>query len=280
MAKIYFAPDPDSDAELQREIDRAHSTFRLFLRELEWENRRIIPALGLACVKIPFCDPPSGKRRSKDEGPEVEQMWVNEVSFDGKLVKGVLINSPHWLKSVQEGDEVEIPINGISDWMYSVNDRVYGAYTVNYLRRKMGRGERKAHDNAWGLDFGDPNVIHVVPPDWYGKSPAKPGFFGRLFGTTPKVEPIDPDSCEHPMALNMRESLRNHIKEHPDAATEGDERGWTPLHSMTVAGSETAVSILLKLGADPNAETTDGVTPKQIAKSLGWKKVARVLAGN
>ncbi|MEI8384114.1 MAG: hypothetical protein WCJ09_28645 [Planctomycetota bacterium] len=97
---------------------------------------------------------------------------------------------------------------------------------------------------------------------------------------TPKEEPIDPDSCEHPMALNMRDYLKQHLKENPNGATEGDERGWTLLHSMTVAGSETAVSILLKLGADPNAETTDGVTPRQLAKTLGWKKVARLLAGN
>ena len=79
----------------------------------------IVPGLGLACVKVPFCDPPSARKRSQ-EGPAVEQMWVNEVSFDGKLVKGVLINSPHWLKSVKEGDDVEVPISGISDWMYSV----------------------------------------------------------------------------------------------------------------------------------------------------------------
>ena len=278
MAEIYFSPDPDSDPELQKEIERAHSTFRFFLRELEWENRRIVPALGLACVKVPFCDPPSARKRSQ-EGPAVEQMWVNEVRFDGKLVKGILINSPHWLKSVKEGDDVEVPISGISDWMYSVNDRVYGAYTVNYLRRKMSRGERKAHDNAWGLDFGDPDVIHVVPADWSGKTLPKPGFFARIFGTAPKLEPIDPDSCDHPMAINMGDSLKKHLKQNPEAATEGDERGWTMLHSMAVAGSETAVSILLKHGADPNAETTDGVTPRQLRQDSGLEKGCQTACG-
>ena len=277
MTQIFFSPDPDKDEEMQHEIERAHETFRYFLRELVWENRRIVPALGLACVKVPFCDPPSAKKRKSDE-PQVEQMWVNEISFDGKLVKGVLINSPNWLKSVEQGDDVEVPIQGISDWMYSVDDRVYGAYTVNLMRKRMNRGERKQHDNAWGLDFGDPEVIHVVPLDWAGKPAAKPGLLGKLFGSTPKEEPIDP-ACEHPMAINMADSLKKHLKENPGSATEGDERGWTHLHDMSVAGSEVAVSILLKHGADANAATTDGVTPLQIAKTLGWKKIAKLLAG-
>jgi uncharacterized protein YegJ (DUF2314 family) len=278
MAEIYFSPDPDKDPEMQAAIENAQATFRFFLRELVWENHRIVPGLDLATVKIPFRDPPSTKR-SKDDGPEVEQMWINEVRFDGKFVRGVLINSPHWLKSVKEGDDVEVPISGISDWMYAINRRVYGAYTVNQMRKHMSHSERRQHDNAWGLNFGDPDIIHVVPAEWSGKAPARQGFLGRLFGQKPKDEPIDPASCEHPMALNMADSLKDHLKQDPASATKGDERGWTHLHDMTVAGSDVAVSILLKHGANPNAETTDGITPRQIAKTLGWTKVASLLAG-
>lgn len=277
MSQVFVSPDPDSDAEMWQANEQARAMFRFFLREVIWEDHRIVPGLGLACIKVPFCDPPSAKK-TKGDHPEVEQMWISEISFDGKIVKGTLLNSPNWLTSVKEGDDVTVPISGISDWMYLLDDRVYGAYTVNLLRKRMGRGERSQHDQAWGLDFGDPSVIHVVPPMYSGQEASKVGFLGRLLGQKPKNDPIDPDSCDHPMAINMGDSLRDHLKKNPGAATEGNDEGWTLLHDMTSAGSQGAVSILLKHGANPNAAAKNGVTPIQIAKALGWKKIAKRLA--
>lgn len=80
------------------------------------------------------------------------------------------------------------------------------------------------------------------------------------------------------MAVNMVGSLKEHLKTNPRAVTEGNEQGWTLLHDMTSAGSEMAVSILLKSGADPNHASKNGVTPIQIAKRLGWKKITKRLA--
>src|SRR5262245_10318977 len=126
-----------SDPEMLRAYEDARATFRYFWRELTWEGQRIVPALDLAYVKAPFSDSELGEQatRAKDT-PEVEHMWMSDVDFDGQIVSGVLLNAPNWLKSVKEGDQVRIPLDQISDWMYAIDGEVFGAYTVNVLRSR------------------------------------------------------------------------------------------------------------------------------------------------
>src|SRR6516164_4392246 len=105
-SKVFMADN--SDPEMQRAYENARATFRFFWREVNWERRRIVPALDLACVKAPFSDGEQGPRTKGNPG--VEHMWLSEVDFDGRLVSGVLLNAPNWLKTVKEGDPVCVPL--------------------------------------------------------------------------------------------------------------------------------------------------------------------------
>jgi uncharacterized protein len=241
----------DSDAEMQQAYQNARATFRYFWREIAWERRRIIPALNLAAVKAPFSDGKQTTATSKN--PKVEQMWMNEIDFDGRFVSGVLLNSPNWLKTVKAGDSARFALNEISDWMYAIDGEVYGAYTVNLMRSRMDRRERKEHDDAWGLNFGDPKTIRLVP------------------------DQNDTVLQEHPMSKNMAGSLKETLAKNPSMLHDKDDRGWTLLHSEALAGSTATVQQLLDAGADPNAKTQDGMTPLQLAKSLAWDNVVALL---
>ncbi|WP_029629924.1 DUF2314 domain-containing protein [Zavarzinella formosa] len=255
----------NNDPEMQQACENARASFRYFWREVSWERRRIIPALDMACVKTAFSDgePEAGGT----DNPEVEQMWLGDVDFDGEFVSGVLLNSPNWLKSVKAGDTARRPLGEISDWMYGISGEVFGAYTVNLLRSRMGRAERQEHDAAWGLNFGDPAKIRVAPEPNKGGGLLK-GWFGKK----------QPDSQEHPMSENMAATLRKQLKEDPSMLTVTDDRGWTFLHQEALAGNAATVKTLLEAGADPKAATHDGKTPLQLARSLGWEKVAALLA--
>lgn len=253
-----------SDPEMQQAYENARATFRYFWREAAWERRRIVPALDLACVKAPFSDgePQSGAQ----EHPNVEHMWISEVDFDGQTISGVLLNDPNWLTSVQGGDAVQVLLSEISDWMYVVDDEVFGAYTVNLIRSRMDARERRAHDDAWGLNFGDPAKIRLVPePDVGG------GMLKRWFGKRPA------NTQEHPMSEAMAESLKRELANNPSLVSETDERGWTLLHQEALAGSAPTVKVLLEAGADPQAVTDQGTTPLQLAMSLGWQNVVTLL---
>ena len=239
----------NSDPEMQQAYENARANFRYFWREVAWERRRIVPALDVACVKAPFSD---GEGKARNDGnPDVEQMWLGEVDFDGRFVSGVLLNSPNWVKSVKAGDSARLSLDEITDWMYVIGGEVYGAHTVNLMRSRMDKRERKEHDSAWGIDFGYPNTIRVVPP--------KKNWFGM------RVAEIQ----EHPMSVAMAPSFKSELKADPSLVNTKDDRGWTLLHHQALAGSAPTVKVLLDAGADPNARTGsrhDADTTRQVPR--------------
>lgn len=261
-SKVYLSEG--DDPEMLQAFEQARKSFRYFWREMAWEKRRIIPGLDLAAVKAPFSD---GDSKPNTSGiPSVEQMWISDIEFDGQVIRGELLNSPNWLKSVKAGDQVETSISELSDWMYAISGQVYGAYTVNLLRSRMKPKERRDHDNAWGLDFGDPAKIRIVPETGKGGGLLK-GLFGK------KTDAIE----EHPMSVNMAKSLKEQLAKDPSFLTSTDHRGWSLLHQEALAGSAPTVKVLLEAGADRNAKTKDGKTPLQLAESLGWTNVVALL---
>lgn len=253
------------DPDMLRAYQNARQTFRYFWREVAWERRRIIPALNLIAVKAPFSDDENSDLK---EDPTVEHMWISEVEFDGHLITGTLLNAPNNLSSISEGDYVGIPLEQISDWMFVLGDEVYGAHTVNLMRSRMGAQELKSHDAAWGLNFGDPSKIRILP-----EAKKSGGLLKGLFS-----KPAPPDlTAEHPMSINMAESLREQLAKDPSFLTSTDENGWTILHQEALAGSAPTVKVLLEAGANPHAQTLSGQTPLDLAKTLQWQNVIALL---
>jgi uncharacterized protein YegJ (DUF2314 family) len=154
---IIYSVEGESD-ELKTAVISAQTTFKFFWRELSWESRRIVKSLDMAAVKMSFAvddnDP---------ELPSVENMWVSDVEFDGQFITGVLMNEPRWVTSVRASDTVSLPLAALNDWMYVRDGHAYGGFTVDALRDGMSAEARDEHDRAWGLDFGEPGTVEVVP---------------------------------------------------------------------------------------------------------------------
>lgn len=264
---------PSEDADMEKAATRARQTFRYFWREMSWEQRRIIPGLELAAVKASFSDPPEIRAQNPD-ALEVEHMWLIDVEYDGRKIQGTLINSPHSLQSVSEGDHVSFSGKQLCDWMYVIAGDVYGGFTVDLMRSRMSAGERKQHDRAWGFDFGEVGMVDLVPPDYVGDAPKKKGFFSRFGGS--EATPQDyakVAASEHPMSVNMRESLDESLQQNAEMLSDSDENGFTLFHQLCLAGSWDGVDVCLKHGANPKQPTKNGMTPYALAKCLGWKRV-------
>lgn len=222
---------------------KAQETFKYFWRELSWEYRRIIPGLDLAMVKIAFQDTSIAE-------PNIEYMWVNDVQFDGELITGVLINQPNYITNVQEGNFVSVKIDDLCDWIYKQED-VYGAYTINVIRSEMSEEERREHDEAWALDFGDPYEILLTPQEY--------------------------DDDEHPMSVNMEASLRENLKNSTDVLEYRDALNGSMLHYEALAGNAIQVKVLLEHGADVNLQNSKGMRAIDLAKKMNWASVVEVL---
>jgi uncharacterized protein YegJ (DUF2314 family) len=257
--QVFLSPTEDPD--MARASADARATFKFFWRELFWERHRIVRGHDLTAVMLPFSDP---QPASGGQDPAEERMWVDEVDFDGRDLSGTLVNSPNWLTSVEQGDRVSAPLSRLGDWLFSIHGVAYGAFTVNLLRARMDRAERQQHDEAWGLDFGDPHQVRII----YDKQAPSP---------EPPVDPREHPFADHPMCTNMVEKAREALAAQPGAVTERDERGWTLLHQHALAGDLAIVRLLLDLGADPAARTGDGRTAADLAASLQWEPITQLL---
>jgi uncharacterized protein YegJ (DUF2314 family) len=246
--KIFYSKN--DDPEMIKAYQKAQETFKYFWRELSWEYRRIIPALDLACVKIAF-----QQDFENGEEPVVEHMWINEIEFDGDIISGVLINEPNELTNVENGDAVDVSVDQISDWLFATRNKTYGGFTIHAMRSSMSEKERKEHDKAWGLNFGDYNDVLVVHEQ--------------------KEHPEN--LIEHPMSKNMNDSLTEFLQANPSELTNKDELGYTILHRETIAGNQTSISVLLQAGIDVTAKTNDGKTALDFAKQLNWTHLISLL---
>lgn len=244
---IYFVSS-DEDY-MQRAFEQARESFKYFWRELYWERRRIVPMLDYAMVKICFLDVINGEEVG-------EHMWVNDVEFDGETIYGTLVNEPDRVQNVKVGDQISAKFTDMSDWLFAIDGRAYGGFSVQAMRSRMQKDELAEHDAAWGLDFGDNNDILVV------------------FEQKEHPENL----IEHPMSKNMRDQVEQYIKAHPSMVTDTDELGFTQLHHEALAGNLTIVNLLLENGADKNARTKSGKTPAELAKQIGWSEIAKVLS--
>ncbi len=260
------------DSEIRRACEQARGSFKYFWREISWERRRIVPAFEMMLIKLSFTD---GERT--DGNPETEHMWVDQVEFDGETLSGVLMNAPNWLTSVKQGDAVTAPFAQLEDWMIVAEGKAYGAFTVNQMRSTMSRSDRKAHDAAWGLDFGDPAEIRVNP---FEESTSKPGLLGKIFGRKQEPKPASDSATGHQdtrMCLNMLPKIEEQLQEDKSHVTWSDENGWTMLHMEALAGNFGAVKLLVKHGADVKAKTNKGKDAIELAEVLGWEEIAEYL---
>ncbi|MFZ4927751.1 DUF2314 domain-containing protein [Chryseobacterium sp. Mn2064] len=265
---IFFADG--NDPEMIKAYQKAQETFKYFWREQSWEYRRIIPGLNVACVKTLF------EEHNEETGENLaEHMWINEVSFDGDYIKGYLINEPNSLKNIKVGDYVEIPLKHLTDWLFAITPstpkpkglaklfsssssalpKAYGGFTIQKMRADMSAAERKNHDNAWQLDFGDYNDIHVVH----------------------KQKESPENLIEHPMSRNMKDEFVKFLQQYPEEIINIDENGLTLLHRETIAGNLTTVQAALNAGADKNIRSVKGKTALDYAKAFKWEHIIPVL---
>jgi len=231
---------------LEEAYQNAKDTFKYFWRELSWEYRRIVPALDMAMVKIAFSDDSLA-----DLSQQTEYLWVNDLSFDGTTIYGTVLNQPHWLTNVSEGDVVQVGLDVLTDWIFTINGKVYGAFTINQMRASMSEEERVEHDEMWGLEFGDPHIIELA--------------------TTENEED------EHPMSLNMLESLKETLKTSNEVLEYRDEWGETMLHYEALAGNLAQVVLLLSYKLDATIVNKNGDRAIDLAKKMGWNQIVDIL---
>jgi len=133
------------DQEMLSAMRKARDTFPDFKREVLKEYARIIPVFDTVLVKAYFYD-----EGIKQGG---EHLWLNDIEFGDIMISGTIVSSPSHLKSVRRGQNVQFPLERLSDWLYVFDGKAHGAYTVKLLRSRMADKELKDHDKDYPYSF-------------------------------------------------------------------------------------------------------------------------------
>ena len=70
------------------------------------------------------------------DGHATEYMWLNNLTFDGKLFHGTLSDAPYEVKNYTMGQAVTVAPNEIADWIIRDGATEHGGYTEKVLREK------------------------------------------------------------------------------------------------------------------------------------------------
>lgn len=231
------------DPEFLAAFERARKTFPAFWYQVALDFNRIIPALSMAAAKAEFSDDPN------DPDAPVEHMWVGDIRYDGREIRGSLLNDPNELTSVSEGDEVSFPLSRLSDWLCVVMDDVYGGHSIQVTRSRMSPEERASYDEAWGMDFPPPPEV-------------------RIPERTPEME--------NTIATHLRTAL----DQDPSIVSTVLDDGMTHLHYEAIYGRLPTAKLLVERGANPKAKCDQGWTPADYARAIGWAEIAAFLDGS
>lgn len=86
----------------------------------------------LAALEKGTADSYSVKARIVDANG-AEHFWISDVTFSGDTFSGVIGNEPGIVKNVGLGQAWTVKKDEISDWMYVVEGRIHGGYTIDPL---------------------------------------------------------------------------------------------------------------------------------------------------
>jgi len=128
----------DDNKAMAQAVQKARKTTNKFIAAL----RSPKSSQSRFAIKKPFI-----------EGDKVEHLWINEVSFDGKVFHGKIDNEPVDTKAVRLGDPVTVKPEEITDWMYVQDGKLVGGYTICALCRNMSPAEKKQFEQDAGCQI-------------------------------------------------------------------------------------------------------------------------------
>ena len=121
----------DDDKAMDRAVDRAQKSLGFFIAALqkhkEGDNRFEI-------------------KKGFVEGDHVEHLWVDHLSWDGKMFRGRINNQPLDIKNVRLGQSVAVAPRDVSDWMFVKDGKLIGGYTTRVLYRRLSAADQSQFD--------------------------------------------------------------------------------------------------------------------------------------
>jgi uncharacterized protein YegJ (DUF2314 family) len=122
----------DDDKAMDRAVDHAQKSLGFFIAAL---GKRKSGDSGFE-VKKGFVD-----------GGQIEHLWINHLTYDGKNFHGRINNRPIDVKNVRLNEDVTVAPHDVSDWMFVKDGKLMGGYTTRVLYRRLSAADKSEFDS-------------------------------------------------------------------------------------------------------------------------------------
>lgn len=73
-----------------------------------------------------------------DDGQQSEHIWLSDVRVEGDQFIGSVGNDPRIVTNAKFGEEAQVAMDDISDWMITRGEEMIGGFTVELLMQRRG----------------------------------------------------------------------------------------------------------------------------------------------
>jgi uncharacterized protein YegJ (DUF2314 family) len=129
----------DDDTRMKHATEKARRTVKQFIGALQKPSATV----EQFSFRMMFTD---GKNR--------DDIWLNDVTYDGSKFHGVVGFDSNMVRDVKRGQKVSVEPGKISDWMYVENGKLVGGYTIRAERERLSPEEKAQFDmsNPYAID--------------------------------------------------------------------------------------------------------------------------------
>ena len=134
-AVVYSTPD---DADIARATQQARETLANVL------ERAATGGIPMEALQLKVAIPRDHVQQDDGEIPR-EKLWVQGiVRLDETTFEGLLANDPHDLPDKKRGDRHRFTIDEIVDWLFVVNGKMHGAYSLRVMLPVLPKNQADA----------------------------------------------------------------------------------------------------------------------------------------
>lgn len=126
------------DAQMQEAIQKAQETFHEFLSAFEQDSYRILTALEVTLIKYAL---------PATNGINVEHNFLSEITLDNGVLSGVISNKPIYANEFEEGQRVVIDPLRVSDWLYIIDGKCFGGFTIKLIWSRFSDEEKSQYSD-------------------------------------------------------------------------------------------------------------------------------------
>ena len=126
----------DSDAMMDRAVAKARESLGFFLAAMKANKPDTSGFEVKKCVI---------------DGDQVEHLWVNNLTWDGKAFHGRIDNKPLDVTDVALGRSVTVKPEDLTDWMFLKNGELMGGFTIRVLYSRLSGEDKAKFDQEAGF---------------------------------------------------------------------------------------------------------------------------------